>query len=105
MDNATKSLFIKLGIMALTAIAGYLHVNVPDQQLAAFSTDAIDLALLAYGYYRSHGTKLVPKASVAIDASHVALAYAPVPGNVVKVVSNPEGLNDKTNTAMVKVVG
>lgn len=102
MDNGTKSLFIKIAVMVLTALATYLHANVPEAQLYAFATDILDVGTLLYGWYRSYGTKLVPHNSVAIDAGNVVNKNAAtVVGSTALVTSS----DSNPTTVPVKVVG
>lgn len=58
-----------------------------------------------WSIYSNVNSKLVPKDSVAIAADHVAAGYVATPGAMVKLVSNPDGLNKPEATASVKVVG
>jgi hypothetical protein len=65
--DSWKSLIIKILLMILTPLAAQLHLSMGPTDLAAIAADLADLAVLAYGVYRSSGMKLVPHASVAIE--------------------------------------
>lgn len=86
MDNGTKSLILKVAVALLSALAGYLHANVPDAQLYAFATDGIDAATILYGWYRSYGTNLVPKDSIAVRPLVAGLGVKPAIGDRKSVV-------------------
>lgn len=64
--DSWKSLIIKILLMILTPLAAQLHLSMGPTDLTAIAADLADLAVLAYGVYRSSGMKLVPHASVAI---------------------------------------
>lgn len=65
-SESSKTLAIKLLVMALSSLATYLHITLPGSEVLDFSTDAVTGAIILYGWYRAYGKKLVPRNSVAI---------------------------------------
>lgn len=65
--DAWKSLIIKILLMILTPLAAQLHLDMGVVSLPAIAADLADLAVLAYGLYRSNGMKLVPHDSTAVQ--------------------------------------
>ena len=61
-----KSLFVKLGVAVLSAVAGALHQNFGVASYTAISTDIVDLGFLAYGVYMHWGMKKVPENSIVV---------------------------------------
>lgn len=67
-SETTTSLAIKLVLMALSGLATYLHIVVPEAQLLQYATGLVGAGTLGYGLWRTFGMKLVPHASVAVAA-------------------------------------
>lgn len=91
MNEAYKSLAIKIVLMVLTTIAGQLHLKYGATDMVAIATDAVDLGFLIYSLWRVNGMKLVP---------HDSLAVKQVSGEPISI----DALNSQ-NSPIVKVVG
>lgn len=89
MTEAYKSLAIKVLIAVLTSLATQLHLQGGAGDVPAIATDAVDLALAVFAFYRSSGMKLVPHTSAAVriypDAPKV------IPGDRVVIGSQTVG--------------
>lgn len=88
-----KSLAIKVVIILLTALGGYLHQNYGAGDISALATDLVNAAFTVYSLYRVTNMKLVPKHSIAVSPDDVqnsktavASGTAMIPKDVVKVV-------------------
>lgn len=72
-SDAMKSLFIKIVVAGLTAIAAHLHITAGVGDTAALATDLVDAAFVLYGVYRSYNMKLVPHDAKIVGALLLAV--------------------------------